>query len=405
MIITELASNDEALGRALRTLFDAQQRIGPDNLAGVVEVVRVLLEADQARVHVADYAMQCFQVFEAAGPMGPSYLMEGTLAGRAFATGEMIVTDAAWWVPLVEGTERLGVLELSYDSPRLETPEFLGTVVTALVLLTTSKRRYTDVWLRTRRAEALSPEAEMQWDLLPPLSCSTDDVAVSGMLEPAYAIGGDSFDYAINPGRLDVAIVDAVGHGMAAVLMAACAINTLRNVRRESGTLEEAYRQADHLLDQHFGNANYVTGLIGSLDFDTGVLTWINAGHVLPLLVRNGTYAGELHCAPSMPMGLGGRVLQVATETLQRGDRVLFYTDGISESRSPDGSLFGRERLADFLVRATLDRLPTAETARRLLAAVVAHVGQGLRDDATLLLIEYRELDYSSVADGDGAPG
>ncbi len=377
-------------------MLDAQQRIGPDNLAGVVEVVRVLLEADEARVHVADYAMRWFQVFDAAGPMGSSYLMEGTLAGRAFAGGEMIVTDTAWWVPLVEGTERLGVLELGFELPRLQAPEFLGTVASALVLLTTSKCRYTDVWLRTRRAQALSPEAEMQWDLLPPLSCSTNDVAVSGMLEPAYSIGGDSFDYALNPGQLDFAIVDAVGHGMAAVVMSACAINILRNVRRESGTLEEAYRQVDDFLDQHFGNSNYVTGLIGSLDFDTGVLTWINAGHVLPLLVRNGTCAGELHCAPSMPMGLGGSLRQVATETLQRGDRVLFYTDGISESRSPDGSLFGQERLADFLVRATLDGLPTAETARRLSAAVVTHVGQGLRDDATLLLVEYRESDHSA---------
>lgn len=377
-------------------MFDAQQRIGPDNLAGVVEVVRVLLGADQARVHVADYALRSFRVFDAAGPNESSYMLEGTLAGRAFAGGETIVTDTTWWVPLVGETERLGVLELGFDVPRLEPPEFLGAVVTALVLLTTSKRRYTDVWLRTRRAQALSAEAEMQWDVLPPLSCSTDDVAVSGMLEPAYSIGGDSFDYALNPGQLDFAIVDAVGHGMAAVVMSASAINILRNVRRESGALEEAYRRVDEFLDQHFGNSNYVTGLIGSLDFDTGVLTWINAGHVLPLLVRNGTYAGELQCAPSMPMGLRGSVRQVATETLQRGDRVLFYTDGISESRSPDGSLFGQERLADFLVRATLDRLPTAETARRLSAAVVAHVGQGLRDDATLLLVEYRESDQSA---------
>jgi len=109
--------------------------------------------------------------------------------------------------------------------------------------------------------------------------------------------------------------------------------------------------------------------------------------------VRNGSYVGELECAPSMPLGLGGPVVEIAHETLQRGDRVLFYTDGISESRSPDGGRFGQERLADFLVRATLDGLPGAETVRRLSAAVGTHVGKGLNDDATMLLVEYRRPD------------
>lgn len=239
----------------------------------------------------------------------------------------------------------------------------------------------------------MSPAAEAQWDLLPPLATISNEVAISGVLEPAYEIGGDSFDYALNPGRLDLAIVDAIGHGMAAVLMSTAVINSLRNARRERRDLTFAYRQADAIMERHFGNSNYVTGQFGSLDLDSGVLTWVNAGHLLPMLVRNGRYVGELQCAPSMPLGLGGPVVQVAQEPLQRGDRVLFYTDGISESMSPDGGRFGQERLADYLVRATLDDLPGAETVRRLSAAVGAHVGKGLNDDATMLLIEYRRPD------------
>ena len=240
----------------------------------------------------------------------------------------------------------------------------------------------------------MSAAAEAQWDLLPPLASARPEVAVSGILEPAYEIGGDSFDYAINPGRLDLAIVDAVGHGMSAVLMSTTVINGLRNARRERRSLVEAYRHADELISRHFGNSNYVTGQLASLELATGVLTWINAGHVLPLLVRNGTYAGELQCSPSMPMGLGGPAVQVAHETLQRGDRVLFHTDGISESVSRSGGRFGLDRLADFLIRATLDGLPGAETVRRLAAMVGEHVGQGLNDDATMLLVEYHGADH-----------
>ena len=68
---------------------------------------------------------------------------------------------------------------------------------------------------------------------------------------------------------------------------------------------------------------------------------------------------------------------------------MLFYTDGVTESRAPDGSLFGEELLADFLVRATIDNVPVAETVRRLTARVIEHVGSELRDDATMFLLEY----------------
>lgn len=390
----EQTPNDELFGRSVRALLESQRRHGPANISGVVDTVRALLGAERAQLHVADYALNRMRLLSAAGPLGEPYLHEGTMPGRAFATGETVETDTTIWIPLVDGRERLGVLELEMRETEAIQPSMHADLSAVLVLLIISMRRYTDVWLRTRRALPVSAAAEAQWDLLPPLASGSLGVSVSGILEPAYEIGGDSFDYAINPGRLDLAIIDAVGHGMSAVLMSTAVITSLRNTRREHGSLTDAYRQADEQMSRHFANSNYVTGQLASLDLDTGVLTWINAGHLLPLLVRNGTYAGELQCTPSMPMGLGGPVVQVAEESLQRGDRVLFHTDGITESVSPDGSHFGLDRLADFLIRATLDGLPGPETVRRLSAAVGAHVGQGLNDDATMLLIEYHGADH-----------
>jgi serine phosphatase RsbU (regulator of sigma subunit) len=125
------------------------------------------------------------------------------------------------------------------------------------------------------------------------------------------------------------------------------------------------------------------------LDVNDGTLTWINAGHVLPLHVRDRTLIGEVQCAASLPMGLGGDVREVATVQLHPGDRLLFYTDGVTESRSADGDPFGVDRLADFLVRATIDDVPAAETVRRLTTKVVEHVGGRLRDDATVFMVDY----------------
>ena len=262
------------------------------------------------------------------------------------------------WVPLSEGSERIGLIELVFDESPTGLTKWgaLADVARMMVLILVSGRRYTDVLLRARRAETLSDAAEAQWDLLPPLSYAGTRISVSGILEPAYSIGGDSFDYAINPGRLDLAIVDAVGHGLPAVLMASAAINTLRNARREQRTLEQAYHQVDRRIAEQFGRSYYVTGQIATLDVGNGRLTWLNGGHVLPLLVRNGSFVGEIECAPSMPMGLGGPVVQVAVESLQTGDRVLFHTDGVIESRSSDGSVSAPTGSPNFLAARTHER-------------------------------------------------
>jgi serine phosphatase RsbU (regulator of sigma subunit) len=385
---------------ALVALLEGTTGLPVNEVTRVADVAGRVLGAESARILIADYGMLSLQELGEDGPTGPRQTIEGTLAGRCFITGEVVVSGdepTLVWVPLTEGTERIGVFELTHQHWTEAVHEILDPVVRIVVLVLISKRRYTDVMLRTRRAEPLSLAAEMQWDLLPPLTCSSARVSVSGILEPAYSIGGDSFDYALNPNGLEFAIIDAVGHGMGSVLMSVAAINSLRNARREGAGLDAAYEETGGVIEGQFGDSCFVTAQFGSLAFDTGELTWVNAGHPLPLLVRDGSYIGEVACRPSKPMGLGGPVVEIATERLQRGDRVLFYTDGVTESRSADGEPFGVPRLADFLVRATLDQVSPAETVRRLSGSIMAYNGVSLRDDATLLLLEYHGSERTEV--------
>ena len=378
---------DELLARLLR---DAD-RLPASALREVVDLAGRALGATSARMLVADYSLTSLQELGENGPQGPRQLIEGTVAGRCFATGEIItIADPAnVWIPLTDCTERLGVLELDHPAWASVRSEAVDAVVRVLVLLLVSRRRYTDIVLRSRRSEPLSIAAEIQWSLLPPLTCGTESFSASGILEPAYSIGGDTFDCAQNTDGLEFAIVDAVGHGLPAVSISVVAVNSLRNARREGHGLERAYLDTDAALRSQFTRSAFATGQIGALDHHTGELTWLNAGHPLPLLVRDGTFIGELECRPSLPMGLAGSVSEVATTQLQPGDRVLFHTDGVMESQSPAGDLFGVERLADLLVRGCADGTSPAESVRRLAAAVLDYTGRSLRDDATLFMLEF----------------
>jgi hypothetical protein len=374
-------------------MVDESTRMPPTDVLGLLDVMCELLRAEAARFHVADYSLRRLQQIDERGPVDPPQPISGTLIGRVFTSGEIQIvgTDpTVLMVRLAEGTNPIGVLELDFKVWEGRVPALLEPILAVFVMAWIVKGRYTDTADRARRSEPLSAAAEVQWDLLPPLACSTDRVALSGILEPAYNIGGDSFDYAFDASRVDFTIVDAIGHGMSAVLMSAAAINSLRNSRRAEIDIAATFDNADRAIATQFGNSYFVTGLVGTLDLHSGTLTWINAGHVLPMLVRNGTYAGPLTCKPSRPFGLGGSVAEVAEQGLQPGDRVLFYTDGITEARSADGFFFGDDRLSDLLVRASLENLPVQQTVRHLADSIVNFSEMGLRDDATMLLMEYR---------------
>jgi serine phosphatase RsbU (regulator of sigma subunit) len=230
----------------------------------------------------------------------------------------------------------------------------------------------------------------MQWALLPPLTFATSQMAISGVLQPSYKVAGDSFDYAVDSGILHLAIVDAMGHGFEASLLATVAISAYRHARRRNLDLQAAYAEVDEVLARQFGTDRFVTGVLARLDIDTGVLRWLPAGHPPPLLVRSGKVIGELEAEPATPMGFDDGKAEVAETSLEPGDRLLLYSDGVVEARAADGAFFGLDRLGELLSKAQAADLPMPETARRLAHEILAHQAGELQDDATLVLVEWR---------------
>lgn len=343
----------------------------------------------QAVIYLVDFAQsQLRPLLVDVEPLS----VESTMAGRVFQTGEPLVHGGREvLVPIVDGSHRLGVLCVSFEH------EVGGEVValceqlsavTAEVLV--AKNGYSDSFHVARLRQDMNLAASLQWELLPPLSTETPQVVVAGQLEPAYEVGGDLFDYAVNEDVVHLAVLDAMGHGLHASSMASIAVGAYRHARRLGGDLPTIAAAIDDSIARQFGEDCFVTGVLAQLNPWTGELLWVNAGHPRALLIRGHSVVGELECDPDLPFGLqaGARPI-VNRGQLEPGDMLLLHSDGVVEARK-GGDQFGMGRLVDHLERAISTGLPPAEMNRRLARELLAYHGGKLTDDATLLLVAWR---------------
>ncbi len=341
-------------------------------------------------VYLADFACQLLFPLDAGAA---EQEMAGTMAGRAFTTGQPVTSDrdgsVRVWVPVVELTTRTGVLAVTVphaDPQMLAQAESLGMFAGLVVA---AAARVSDVPYLRRRGRAMSLPAGMQWDLLPPLSARTAGALIAGMLEPAYDIAGDAFDYAVNGADLHLAIFDGLGHGLGSTLLTGLAVGAYRHARRDGAPVADMHAAIDAALAGYYDDISFATGIIARLATGSGRLEWSCAGHPRPLLLRGRKIVAELSCDPVLPFGLGDGAPRPRIEELEPDDAVLLYTDGVTEARAPGGEQFGLDRLVDLLEREAASGRTAEELLRRLVRAVLDHQAGGLRDDATLLLVQW----------------
>jgi serine phosphatase RsbU (regulator of sigma subunit) len=392
---------DDAGQGPLEWLLQASHTLPPGRLAPAVDEALRRIGARSSLVYVVDHDQRSLHPLPMDGAEQGAFDVDGTTGGRAFMLEQTVTipTDdgVRQWVPLLDGTARLGVVSVDLDAEAADDPAMARLIERCVSLaaeLLVTKSQYTDEIECVRRRQAMSLEAELQRCTLPPVALLTPSVAVAGLLLPAYEVAGDSFDYALNEDRLEVAIIDSVGHELESSVISHLVYGSLRNSRRNRIELAEAYARAGAAVARVFPDIRFATAAFGHLDLGSGSFRWVSAGHPPPLLVRGGKVTGEAPTKPALPIGLGGTDPTVNEVALERGDHVFLYTDGATEGGEPGGPRFGLDRLVDLLGRSLLDGLPPAETVRRLVQAVFAHSAYRLQDDTTMMLIEYR-----------GAPG
>jgi sigma-B regulation protein RsbU (phosphoserine phosphatase) len=257
---------------------------------------------------------------------------------------------------------------------------------------------------RVRVRDELEVARELQSELLP-----HDLPAVSGYLfahsyRTANEVGGDFYDLIRLPdGRLAMVVADASGHGMAAGLVMAIANATLRTALDLDPSPERAMAMLNRTLCRTGTTRTFMSAFYGLLTPETGEMEFVCAGHPFPLLRRAGGQTEELGSG-GFPLGLRDPLpMSRGTVTIEPGDHLLLYTDGLPEALDAQGkTAFGYER-----IQAALQLGGSPQQVHdNILHSFDAHAGdEPLRDDLTLLVIARGAYAPSRPYDTEGELG
>jgi sigma-B regulation protein RsbU (phosphoserine phosphatase) len=251
-----------------------------------------------------------------------------------------------------------------------------------------------------RSARELEMAAEVQRRLFPPSEFEDETLEIYGATLPALGVGGDYFDYFEMDGRrTGLAIADVAGKGIAAALLMSTVQASLRcQLVSSTKPLSQVVSSMNRLLRQSTGDAGYATFFLAEFDKATKRLTYVNAGHNPPMLIREQHAIAAYDMSPTsnlkfirsgVEVGVvthekpvvrllptGGPIIgtflnepyEQETVEMQAGDIVVAYTDGVTEALNSNGVEFGEERLRSAAIKAL--HQPAREVAKQIIAKV-----------------------------------
>lgn len=284
--------------------------------------------------------------------------------------------------PVTNRGDAIGLLELTTPATPTETEmRHIAQAAHALAYVLLANGRFTDLYEWGQRPKPPTLAAEIQQNLLPDsLCCEAGQATVAGALEPAEDTSGDTFDYALDEHTLQLAITDAMGHNTDAALLSTIVTGALRNARRARRPVTEMAQAAHEALREH-GRGATVTGQLLRIELATGRAALVNAGHPWPFRLRDGQVT-EIRLHVDLPFGGPWPGEYHAQDLdLQPGDRLMLFTDGMTERNT-----------ADLDLPALLQRgahLHLREAARFATRALREATGGEILDDATVLCLDW----------------
>jgi len=233
--------------------------------------------------------------------------------------------------------------------------------------------------------------SEIQQKLLPKSLPNSPDIAVSGFTLACYSVGGDCFDVIeLGDGRFGFFVGDVAGKGITAALLATLLQGVFFTTASLDMPLAGIFSRVNRYLSEHSAQERYATVFYGVLEKD-GRFEYVNAGHVPPLL-RRGSGDVEDLSSGNLPVGLFAEAeYQTSTVTMEPGDFLVIYSDGVSEAANLKREFFEESRLRQVLSEFRGDTVN--ELAAAVRDAVKAFTqGAPQSDDITALVLRYKKI-------------
>lgn len=360
----------------------------------VAQALGETLDAKDVELWLSDYGEKALVRVDGTASLPSRYVpLDDPSIGKCFRSQAAVVESdgqCSLLLPITVRSERLGVMQVVLpEEPEDYARRVLAEVATALGYVLVNARRYTDLFERTRRRRSLGLAAELQWELLPVLSYDGAEFTLAGVLEPAYDVAGDNFDYCVDTGRLDMSVSDGMGHGLRAAMVTSLVVTATRNARRSGMSLLEQIDYANEVVCEQFSESDhFATRLSLSFDLQTGEGIAVNAGHQ-PAWLHRRDRVEPILLDPDLPLGLFPHEQYRLQEFhLEPGDRLVLPSDGVLEAARRRNDPFGAKRFTDILIEHRHE--PPHDFVRRVIRDVLAHCEGELLDDATLLCLDWR---------------
>jgi serine phosphatase RsbU (regulator of sigma subunit) len=292
-------------------------------------------------------------------------------------------------LPLTVWGDRLGVLRVeTTEPPGPELTARLAGFADEIAITLRAADKDTDRYRRVSRRARLTMAAELQWELLPGRSLTGDRFRLAGGLEPAYAMYGDHYDWAVTGDRLTLTVLNGHGDGIEAAVLTTIAVNAMRNARRAGANIVEQAELASDALYSRHGGAAHVATLLLELDLTDGDIEAVDAGSPRALIARNGDVR-PVALEQQLPLGMfGDGRYETQKFRLEAGDRLFVVSDGLHTARPG-----GRQPYGDLALPAALRRTrlqPPAEAVGTVLRALRDyHAGAEQEDDAVLICLDW----------------
>ena len=248
--------------------------------------------------------------------------------------------------------------------------------------------------MRAQRMREMKMASDIQESTIPrvfPPFPGEKRIDIFASMKTAKEVGGDFYDfYFSGPQKITFLIADVSDKGVPAALFMMRAKTIVKNIAQTGKPIADVVSEANEALCEGNGANMFVTAWIGEVDLGSGRITYVNAGHNPPIILRADGQAGYLRTKPGLVLG----ALQCAKYhseqvDLAPGDEIYLYTDGVTEQANMQNELFGEDRLLAAL--KDLWKAGQKEQLADILARVSAHAaGKAQGDDCTQLVIRYR---------------